>query len=192
MTSVDTNFVTDVLIKHNYNELTYLELSDELKFTEDEKKLLTIFWDPAFNGDWIYLSKELIMIDMGYARVTSFYKDTLKPNYIINVDYIETNKDDDLVKKYEEYQSMVIPIKVNTPSEEQNILSIEPDETKNNIKTDIYDYKENLIETKDTNQETYSITPLSNNKPHLRGRAKQYYKVTGKTLKKLLMKCGTK
>jgi phage anti-repressor protein len=45
----------------------------------------------------------MITVDMGYKQISSFYKDTLRPKYTKDIDYSEITKDDELIKKYEEY-----------------------------------------------------------------------------------------
>jgi hypothetical protein len=137
--------ITDALLKYNYEEISNKQLAQHMGFTPDEERMLTMFWQPAFNGSWIYLSPEMITEDMGYKQVSHFYKDTLRPNYKIDIDYVEIDKTDDLVLKYTEYKKK--------PSKDGSSLG---------------------------------------KAPHTGGKAKKYYKVTGRTLKKMLMKCGTK
>ena len=133
------------LAKYDYKEFSIQQLSEHMGFSTDEQRMIKLFWEPAFNGNWIYLSPELITQDMGYNQISSFYKITLRPNYIENIDFKEIKKDDDLGKTYEEYQ--------------KNLSGFQ--------------------------------NPLKN-KPHKRGTPQKYYAITGKTLKKMLMRCGTK
>lgn len=139
------NPIQETLVKYNYAELTNQQLAEHMGFSADEQRMLSTFWEPAFNGNWIYLSPTMITQDMGYKKVSDFYKDTLYTSYIKDIDYVEIKKDDELVKKYNEYQ--------------QNL-----------------------------NEEISALKKI----PHKRGSAQKYYKITGKTLKKMLMKCGTK
>ena len=100
------DFIQETLVKYNYEELTNQQLAEHMGFSSDEQRMLYMFWEPAFNGNWIYLSPTMITQDMGYKQISSFYKITLRPNYIENIDFKEIKKDDDLVKTYEEYQKI--------------------------------------------------------------------------------------
>ena len=82
---------------------------------------------------------------MGYKQISAFYRDTLRPNYINDVDYSEINKDDELIKKYKEYKKYFAG----------------------------------------------DLSPAKN-KERRGGSNVKHYKIIGKTLKKMLMKCGTK
>jgi hypothetical protein len=132
--------VKDTLAKYNYAELTHNQIAIEMGFDENEQKMLNIFWQPAFNKGWIYLSDKFIKEDMGYKKISDFYCDTLRKKYVENTDYKEITKNHDLVKIYESINA------------DQSALC----------------------------------------KKHKRGKEKKYYAVTGETLKKLLMRCGTK
>lgn len=139
------NTVEVALVKYGYSEVSNQQLAEYMGFSTEEQRMLTMFWESAFNCSWIYLSPEMITKDMGYKQISSFYKITLRPNYKENIDYIEIKKDDGLVKKYEEYN--------------RNLNGF--------------------------------INPLGKIQ-HTGGKAQKYYKITGRTLKKMLMKCGTK
>jgi hypothetical protein len=139
-----TGSIQDALVKYNYTELTNQQLAEHMEFTADEQRMLTMFWEPTFNSGWIYLSPTLITQDMGYKKVGDFYIDNLYKTYIKNIDYIEIEKDDDLVNLYNNYQQIF-------------------------------------------------ASEISSAKKNKRGgHNAKYYKITGKTLKKMLMKCGTK
>ena len=101
---MSTDKINEALVKFNYEETTTQQLAEHLGFSDDERRMLTMFWEPAFNGSWIYLSSAMITVDMGYKQISSFYKDTLRLNYMKDVDYSEITKDDEMVKKYEEYK----------------------------------------------------------------------------------------
>jgi hypothetical protein len=142
--SVDAK-INDALVKYNYENISNQQLAEHMGFSQEEQIMLTRFWEPAFNGSWIYLSPEMITEDMGYARITNFYNITLRPNYVENIDYVEINKNDELVKAYDKYKKSFAAF-------------------------------QKAAKTKDKRG----------------GSNTKYYKVTGKTLKKMLMKCGTK
>ena len=139
------NNVELALVKYGYSEISNQQLADHMGFSPEEQRMLTMFWEPAFNGSWIYLSPEMITKDMGYKHVPQFYKDVLINNYIENVDYVDIKKDDELVKKYEEYKK------------------------------------------------SFTVENSTVKLKELRGGGlKKYYKITSRTFKKMLMKCGTK
>ena len=92
------------LAKYDYKEFSIQQLAEHMGFSSDEQRMIKLFREPAFNNNWVYLRPELITQDMGYNQISSFYKITLRPNYIENIDFKEIKKDDDLVKTYEEYQ----------------------------------------------------------------------------------------
>ena len=133
------------LAKYEYKEPSIDQLAEHMGFNTDEQRMLKLFWEPAFNNNWIYLSPTMITKDMGYKQISYFYKDTLYMKYIEDIDYKEIKKNDVLVKLYDEYQH-------NTNGDK---------------------------------------SPLGK-KIHTGGKAQKYYAITGKTLKKMLMKCGTK
>ncbi len=137
--------IQEALVKYNYAEITNQQLAEYFNFTENEAKLLDLFWEPAFNGSWIYLSPEMIKDNMGYKQVSHFYKDVLYKQYTENIDYMAITKEDPLVEFYEKNREI--------PNEEIFLLK---------------------------------------KKIHTGGKPKKYYKITGKTFKKMLMKCGTK
>lgn len=123
------------------NEATEQQLAKIVGFTPDELQMLNIFWEPAFNKSWIYLSPTMITKDMGYSEVSKFYRDTLRKQYKENIDYKETDENDALVKLFENSKWRSISI-----------------------------YK----------------------KSHKRGKKQKYYLVSGRALKKMLMRCRTK
>jgi phage anti-repressor protein len=92
------------LVKHNYNEPTMMQLAEHFGFSDEELKMLTIFWEPAFNKSWIYLSPSMITNDMGYSKVSDFYKDTMRVHYKNDVDYIEVDSTNPIVEAYVKYE----------------------------------------------------------------------------------------
>ena len=149
------NPIQETLVKYNYAELTNQQLAEHMGFSSDEQRMLSIFWEPAFNGNWIYLSPTMITQDMGYNQISAFYRDTLVPNYVENIDYVEIKKDDGLVKKYNEYIKVFDAISIASKT---------------------FAGEKSPAKTKEKRG----------------GHNAKYYKITGKTLKKMLMKCGTK
>ena len=73
--------------------------------------MLAMFWKPAFNGGWIYLSDEIILEQMTNENskdaLQNFYNRVLMTDdYVEGIDYKKISKDDELVKNYEEYKRM--------------------------------------------------------------------------------------
>jgi hypothetical protein len=98
--------VTEILVKYDYAELTHTQLADVIGFSDDEKNMLNIFWEPTFNSGWIYLSDKMIKDQMtnekGKDALYNFYKRSLiSGDYEENVDYKQITKYHDLVKLYE-------------------------------------------------------------------------------------------
>ena len=127
----------DILKNKNYKELAKYLGRELCEFTTDDEKYVDIFWDTAFNKNWLYLSDEIIIDWMGYKKtkstISNFIKD-MKNKYINNTDYKEVNKNNTLVNMY------------------------------------------------------YELYPLLK----VDGNRKKYYIITGKTLKKMLLRAGTK
>jgi hypothetical protein len=103
--------INDMLKKYNYTEVSNQQLAEHLNFTEEEQKMIQMFWKPAFNGSWIYLNDEIILGQLtketGKDALTHFYKRVLlSEDYKENVDYKEINKDDELIKEYEKMSSL--------------------------------------------------------------------------------------
>ena len=68
------NTVEVALVKYGYSEVSNQQLAEYMGFSTEEQRMLTMFWESAFNCSWIYLSPEMITKDMGYKQISSFYK----------------------------------------------------------------------------------------------------------------------
>jgi hypothetical protein len=95
--------INDMLKKYNYKEVSNQQLAEHLNFTEEEQKMIQMFWEPAFNGSWIYLNDEIILSQLtnekGKNALSNFYKQVLlTDDYKENVDYKQICKDDELIK----------------------------------------------------------------------------------------------
>ena len=90
--------IQDALIKFEYKEPNIDIIAKYNGFTDTELDMLKMFWDPVFNDGWLYLSPVKITDIMGYSQISSFYKDTLRMDYIENIDYKEIDKDSELIK----------------------------------------------------------------------------------------------
>ena len=102
--------INDMLKKYNYKEVSNKQLAEHLNFTEEEQKMIQMFWEPAFNGSWIYLNDEIILGQLtketGKDALQNFYRRVLlTEDYKENVEYKQINKDDELVKEYERFGS---------------------------------------------------------------------------------------
>ena len=102
--------IQDALVKLEYKEPDIDQLAILHNFTSDEQKMIKMFWEPAFNQGWLYLSDEIILEQMtnekGRMALTDFYNRVLlAEDYIENIDYKKIKKDDELIKKYEEFGS---------------------------------------------------------------------------------------
>jgi len=82
------------------NTLDHVTLAKIAQFNDEEIEFVKLFWQPAFNDSWIYITKEMVIEWFGYKE----NKDTMKNFYIklnkdyeINVDYKEVNQDNELV-----------------------------------------------------------------------------------------------
>ncbi len=74
-----------------------------LDTAEDDMKYIRIFWDTAFNKGWIYVHKEMVVGEFGYAdaknTMNDFYK-KLEKEFERNVDYAEVDQNHELVKAF--------------------------------------------------------------------------------------------
>ena len=106
LNKLSDNNVMDCLVKYNYSEVSTQQLAEHIGFSDEDQRMLSMFWEPAFNKGWIYLSDEIILEQMTNENskdsLTNFYKQVLRTNdYVEEVDYKKINKDDNLVKNYE-------------------------------------------------------------------------------------------
>jgi hypothetical protein len=86
------------------NKLDHVALARLADFADEEIEFVKLFWDPTFNGSWIYLTKEMVVDWMGYSddksTMSNFYTRNLLKNYEENVDFKEVDQNDDLVKNF--------------------------------------------------------------------------------------------
>lgn len=90
-------------MKYEYAELTN-QMAEHMGFTADEQRMLTMFWAPAFNSGWIYLSDEIILDQMtneiGKDDLVHFYKRVLlNGDYVKNADYKNIGETHELIQK---------------------------------------------------------------------------------------------
>ena len=71
-------------------------------FNQTELGFIDKFWQNAFNDQWMYLSKEMVINDFGYIdskdMMVNFYKRVFLCNFVINEDYREVNLE--YIKKF--------------------------------------------------------------------------------------------
>lgn len=85
--------IIEQALKENTQEITFSYMAKLANYTEEEQKWARVFWDSAFNRNWLYLSNEMIH-SMGYEGidgVTKFNK-RMRDNYEVNVDYKEVER----------------------------------------------------------------------------------------------------
>ena len=82
--------------------LDCVKLAQLARFTNEEVAFVKLFWEPAFNKSWIYLTKEMVVDWMGYKdnknTMSHFYERNLLKNYEKNIDYKEVAQNNELVK----------------------------------------------------------------------------------------------
>jgi hypothetical protein len=100
LTNSDTGFkISDTqisiqiaLAKYEYKEPSIEQLAEHMGFNTDERQMIKLFWEPAFNQGCIYLSDEIILGQMtnetGKDAIRHFYiRVLLSDDYIEEVDY---------------------------------------------------------------------------------------------------------
>lgn len=84
-------------------EIDHVKLAEIAGFNSEEIEFVKLFWDPAFNNSWIYVTKQMVVEWLGYkenkATMGDFKKNLIK-NYEENEDYKEVDKNDEIVKKF--------------------------------------------------------------------------------------------
>ena len=82
--------------------LTEVDLAKMIGFSEEEINMISVYWNPVFNGSWIYLSDEMILEyltnETGKYAIKNFYDRILLSQYEREIDYKEISAEHDLVK----------------------------------------------------------------------------------------------
>ena len=108
--------IIELAIKEN--DIDHIHLAKLAGFNEKELEMVKLFWEPAFNKQWMYLSSEIIHVYFGYKKSDSsmgdFYK-KMKDVYKKNIDYHEVTKDHDVIKFYENFYLEKNPGTLNVP-----------------------------------------------------------------------------
>jgi phage anti-repressor protein len=88
----------------------HIKLAELAGFNEKELIMVKLFWEPAFNKSWIYLSTEIIHDYFGYKKMeysTRDFHKKMRENYKKDIDYIEVDKDHELIEIYlKNYQDL--------------------------------------------------------------------------------------
>jgi phage anti-repressor protein len=97
--TIDNNIIVKAMkTEHQINEIQFAKLAG---FTDDEIKIMPIFWDPLFNNSWMYLYDKLILEyltdDRSEHAINNFYSRLLTPNYKNGTDYKQVTRDDPLI-----------------------------------------------------------------------------------------------
>ena len=53
------DFIENALVDNK--QLTEIDLARLMGFNEEEIRMISLYWNPVFNGSWIYLSDEMIL-----------------------------------------------------------------------------------------------------------------------------------
>jgi hypothetical protein len=92
---------TAALAKFEYGEVTYKQLARYAGFNADEMSYLDVFWAPAFDDGWIYLTNEIILSQLtaqsNKNSISRFYKKMILM-YSEGSEYIQLNANHPLVK----------------------------------------------------------------------------------------------
>ena len=161
-----------MLEKFSYAEITYDQMGEAIGMTEEQVEMLKMFWDPAFNKGWIYLSDDIIKSQMtnekGEASLRNFYKRVLlQGDYEENVDYKKIKANDELVQKWESFCR-------------SNLGSGKKSKKSKCLLISTYKKPQTLPFKFERQKETRG------------GHNKAYYAVTGETYKDLLARASTK
>lgn len=98
--------IQDALERFNYQPMSRADFGSLAGMQPEEMKYLDLFWDPAFNKGWLYLSDEMVRSQLtnetSIAAVSNFNKRILTgKDYVLNVDYKQIEYNDPLIILYE-------------------------------------------------------------------------------------------
>lgn len=97
--------IRTILEQYNFQPIDRHTFGELAKMTSEEMKYLDLFWDPAFNKGWLYLSdtmiKDQLTNDKGKNAISRFYENVLLTReYKSGVDYKRIDQYDPLVDLY--------------------------------------------------------------------------------------------
>jgi phage anti-repressor protein len=98
-----TMSVESALVKFGYTQPTSSQMAEFVGFSDEQIDMLKLFWDPAFNGSWIYLDDDTVLTNMtnqGKANgLPRFFKHLIS-EYDEGEDYRKIKATDQLVQFY--------------------------------------------------------------------------------------------
>lgn len=116
---MDNNQIVALALKEE--NLDCVKLARLARFSDEEIEFVKLFWEPAFNKSWIYLTKEMVVDWMGYKNskdtMQHFYTQNLIKNYEENMDYKEVKSNDEIVRTTESFYSKNLDSKNNIKKE---------------------------------------------------------------------------
>ncbi len=97
--------IRDALIKHGFETLSRTVFGLLAGMNTEEMKFLDLLWDPSFDDGWLYLSDEMIRMQITNDQGSHAYKHfcnrvLLAGDYTENVDYKMIEYDDPLIILY--------------------------------------------------------------------------------------------
>jgi hypothetical protein len=89
-------------LSEDFIPIDEIKLAEIANFTPKEISMLKLFWNPCFNSTWIYLSDEIILNfltnEVNKDAINNFIRQVLITNYENEIDYLQVDKNHDLVK----------------------------------------------------------------------------------------------
>ena len=92
----------DLELSLENDEVNEFQLAEQLNFTENELKMMKLFWNPTFNGSLLYLSDEIISEYLTDSRPRDYIRLQLMPNFKEDIDFFEIDETNELVKLHRE------------------------------------------------------------------------------------------
>ena len=101
-TTFKSDLITAAIAMSPSTKLTEYEIAELMGFNDEEIKLLSLYWDSAYNKAWLYLSDDLILgnltNEVGRNALSHFFTRTLIPFFKEGEEYKEVKSSDRLVK----------------------------------------------------------------------------------------------
>jgi phage anti-repressor protein len=151
---------------NNYIELAKYVAKTECDFSDKELSYIERFWKNTFNKEWIYLSKEMIVDEIGYKYsnrniINHFYERFLYPNFVLDLDYkeivnTEINSYSDDNSNFNKNNSVKTSDILLTNSGEQTIS--DKTEKKSSKNKNVQQVNKNSVSRGGSNKKEYMIT----------------------------------
>ena len=84
------------------DDINEFQVAEQLNFTDNELKMMKLFWNPTFNGSLLYLSDEIISEYLSDSRPRDYIRLQLMPNFKEDIDFFEIDETNELVKLHRE------------------------------------------------------------------------------------------